>query len=97
MRYVIRYCAYPVVMGVCTASIIYFDISGESLWPWVAIIALLGVMAVGLLERVSPYEKSWLHAHNDIRTDIWHNAVNLGIIQFTSFVLFRWTAELPSS
>lgn len=96
LKKLIRFTAYPLVFGACAASIILIDVRHLPLWPWTTLIALAGAVLVGLLERLAPYERSWLQSHGDVVTDLVHNAVNLSLIQFASFVLFTWTAEVPA-
>lgn len=92
----LRFTTYPLVFGACAAGIIWIDISHLPLWPWATLIALTGTVCVGLLERLAPCQRGWLQSQGDVATDVWHNIVNLSLIQFASFVLFTWTAEVPA-
>jgi len=69
--------------------------SGSSLWPAATGIAVLGALVVALIERLAPFEERWLHAHADVRADLLHNVINLGMIQFVSYWLFLWTGAAP--
>lgn len=91
----IRYLSYPLVMGASAGAIIAMNLTGVSPWPWSMLVALGGAVTVGLLERFAPYEPAWLHSQGDLAADLWHNLVNLSLIQFVSFVMFQWTASAP--
>ena len=97
LKTVIRFAAYPFVFGACAAGIILIDLHNLPLWPWATVLALTGAITVGLLERIAPYQQKWLQSHGDLATDLWHNFVNLSLIQFASFVLFTWTASVPTA
>ena len=97
LKTIIRFAAYPFIVGVCATGIILIDLGNLSLWPWAMALALAGAITVGLLERIAPYQQTWLQSHGDLVTDLWHNFVNLSLIQFASFVLFAWTASVPSA
>lgn len=91
----VRYASYPLILGGAAAAIIGIDRAGIVLWPWATLVALAGVVMVGLLERIAPYEPAWLSSHGDLVTDLWHNLFNLSLIQFASHVMFRWTDGVP--
>ncbi|MEM7434183.1 MAG: sterol desaturase family protein [Myxococcota bacterium] len=47
-----------------------------------ATVATAGVVvALAILERVHPYQRAWLSAQGDVRTDLVHNVVNAAIPQ----------------
>lgn len=96
LKSIIRYAAYPLIVGGAAIAIIGIDRAGVALWPWATLIALAGVALVGLLERIAPYERAWLSSHGDLATDIWHNLFNLSLIQFASHVMFSWTDSVPT-
>lgn len=62
----VRYASYPLILGGAAAAIIGIDRAGIVLWPWATLVALAGVVMVGLLERIAPYEPAWLSS-----TAIW--------------------------
>lgn len=94
-RWLIRYSAYPTIMALTAGAVIALYHAGSSLWPIATLIALAGAVSVGALERLAPYERAWLHSHEDLAADLWHNFVNLALIQFVSFVMFQWTVAAP--
>ena len=53
---VIRYGSYPVVMLPAAVAAVAVASSALPAWPALALIASVGVTAVALLERLSPYE-----------------------------------------
>jgi len=95
LKTLIRYLSYPLVMGACASVIIGLHLNGVNLWPSSMLVAIAGAVAVGLLERIAPYEAAWLQGHSDLVPDLWHNLVNLSLIQMVSFVLFQWTEFAP--
>jgi sterol desaturase/sphingolipid hydroxylase (fatty acid hydroxylase superfamily) len=96
LKKLIRLSSYPLILGICAAGIILLDFHNDRLWPWSTLIALAGVLAVGLLERFAPFEPRWLQTQDDVLTDLWHNFINLSLIQFASVVLFVWTDSVPT-
>ena len=95
LKKLVRFFTYPLIFGTCAAGIILLELASLPLWPWTTLIALTGAATVGLLEHYAPFEPRWLQSQGDVVTDLWHNFVNLSLIQFASFVLFVWTANVP--
>lgn len=95
LRTTIRYFSYPLIMGGVAAALLALWVSGGALWPAATGIALLGVLVVAALEWLAPYEARWLHAHADVGADLLHNLINLSLIQFVSYWLYRWTSTAP--
>lgn len=95
LRTAVRYLAYPLIMGSAAIALMAIWASGGSLWPAATGIALSGALVVAALEWLAPFEERWLHAHGDVGADLLHNLINLGLIQFVSYWLFRWTATAP--
>ena len=85
LKKIVRLYAYPLIFGACAAGIISLELAGLPLWPWTTLIALTGAVLVGLLEQYAPFEPRWLQSQGDVVTDLWHNFVNLSLIQFASF------------
>lgn len=83
------------IFGACAIGIILLDLTSLPLWPRSALIALAGAVTVGSLKQYAPFEPRWLQSHGDLVADLWHNFVNLSLIQFASFVLFAWTVNVP--
>ena len=80
LRSLIRHGAYPAVFGTGAGLLLWLVAAGHPYWPWALLISATAIAAVALLERVQPYEPSWLHDHGDTTVDVLHGAVSLGLI-----------------
>jgi hypothetical protein len=83
----LTYGTFPVVFGGTMVAGVYAIVQG---WDPVATVAGLtgaAVLALLVLERAHPYRQEWLRIHDDLRTDLLHNVVNLWIPQLCT-VLF---------
>lgn len=88
-RWAIRWLSYPVVLVGASASILWTISQGLPYWPWVPILALLGIGCVAVLEQVQPYEPAWRHDHGDTGTDLIHFFVNLTVL-YASIEALSW-------
>lgn len=93
----IRYGAYPGVMGVVVLMIGMVLEGRLPAWPTFAIVAALGISAVALLERRAPFEPRWQADHGDLRADTVHALVNLGMLSAIAYGLHTLAASLPSA
>lgn len=91
----IRYGIYPVVMTSTVVAVGFVLYGGLPTWPTLAVIATLGIAAVALLERLQPYERDWLRDHGDLRADVLHALVNLGLLAGTAYALHALRGVLP--
>lgn len=95
LHWLIRYFSYPVLTVLVAGSVIAMSLRGVSLWPGSTLLALAGAGIVGALERLAPFERDWLYSRGDLGADLWHNLVNLTLIQFVSLIMFQWTDAAP--
>ena len=80
MLTIIRWGAYPLIFGVCAFAQILLLYKNLGYWPLSPIIAALGIGAVAILERLSPYLANWNIDHDDTRADILHAVFSLSLI-----------------
>lgn len=95
MSRLIRYGAYPLIFGGAVVAVLMLADAGVSPWPAFALITVIGIAAVAVLERVQPYEREWLHDHDDTATDVIHLLVNLGLLSGTAYALHALRDVLP--
>jgi len=84
----IRYGAYPLIVGSAFAALVTGATLGWSYWPMFPLIAAMGLITVAALERIAPYEPMWLQDHGDLVTDLLHNLVNLTVVVVTVEALY---------
>lgn len=77
----LTYGTFPVVFGGAMGLALHGISTGWD--PVVTATAMTAAVVVALfvLERVHPYQRDWLHAKGDLRTDLIHNIVNAAIPQ----------------
>lgn len=81
MRWSIRYLAYPAIMGSVIVALWQFS-QADLMSAWLmAGVTLTGVLVVGALERIAPFEKAWLADHGDFVADLQFNALGAALIQ----------------
>lgn len=97
LQTLVRFGAYPVVFGGVAAFVLAWSTLDLSPWPAFAVVAVLGILAVALLERVQPYEIDWNRDHDDTATDTMHVLVNLGLLSATAYGLHAWAGALPTA
>lgn len=90
----IRYGAYPVVFGSAVGAVLLVA-NTDNPWPGFALVAVLGIAAVALLERLQPYEPGWLEDHGDTLSDALHVLVNLAMLAGTAYALHALGGALP--
>ncbi|WP_151638591.1 MULTISPECIES: sterol desaturase family protein [Noviherbaspirillum] len=83
IRRIVRWSAYPIVLGGCAVALVRITSSHLPYWPLAPLVSLFGIACVALLERLQPYEPAWLADHGDTREDMLHAFVSLTLI-FTS-------------
>jgi sterol desaturase/sphingolipid hydroxylase (fatty acid hydroxylase superfamily) len=92
---VVRYSAYPAVFGGVVGFVLVWASVGRSPWPAFALAALIGIMAVAVLERIQPFEPDWNRDHDDTTADFIHVLVNLGLLSGTAYLLHALASGLP--
>jgi hypothetical protein len=80
MRLAIRYLAYPLVMGIVFIGALTLAASPGAAVA-LPILTLAGVLAVGVLERLSPYRQAWTKGHGDVWADLQYNVLGAALIQ----------------
>lgn len=92
MRRIIRYFAYPLIMSLVFAAAMSFGTS-PSAWHVLPIVTLAGVLLVGALEQISPYQLDWTKNHGDVAADIQYNLLGAMLIQASVHYLYPLSAE----
>lgn len=83
----LRYGAYPLVMGLSIAAVLWIASSWQWAWPGFAVTAVIALTVIATLERVIPYQRAWQLDHGDLAADIVHAAVNFSLLGGSAFVL----------
>ncbi|RJF87879.1 sterol desaturase family protein [Oleomonas cavernae] len=86
-RTIIRWAAYPLVVGISAAAIIAITRAGLPYWPWMVAVSLAGIAAVAGLERLAPHHVAWAADQGDLKADLAHNAVNLSVLHGSAATL----------
>lgn len=95
MRFLIRWFAYPAVMA--TAWFIMLGAMGSGFQSYILpVLTISGVLAVGFLERLAPYEPAWLHSDGDLLADIQYNLLGAILIQASVFWVYPASRDLLS-
>ena len=97
MSYMIRFGAYPLVMGFVAAVALAVLEGVLPPFPNLALAAAAGVLAVAVLERLQPYEAAWLADHGDTGADTAHGLVNFGMLAATAYGLHHLRGQLPGA
>ncbi len=97
LSFLIRWCSYPAVFGLCALAQLTLLSQHLPYWPLAPLVVALGLAAVALLERCRPYQIDWTHDQGDTVTDLWHTAVNLATIFVTVDIVAQLRATLPWS
>lgn len=95
MRRFIRLFAYPIVIASVVFGVLALSALNAPAWGLIAV-TLSGVLTVGLLERLAPYEPAWGRDHGDLVTDLQYNALGAALIQSSVVFLYPVTAGLLS-
>lgn len=86
----VRYAAYPTVMG--SALIIALAVARELLPAgWLPVTAGVSIAVVAMLERFAPFEPRWLADQDDTRADVVHALVNWALLSGAAVVVHAIT------
>lgn len=94
-RVLVRYVSYPVVMLPAALTAVVVASDWLPVWPALVLVAVMGIAAVALLERVQPYEQEWLRDHDDLRADVIHGIANFGLLAGTGLLLHAVRQHIP--
>lgn len=94
-RSLLRYGAYPVVVGSAAGLVILVAAGMLPAWPVLPVVVGIGIAFAALLEAALPYEEEWRRDHGDFRSDLLHALVNLGSLAATAYVLHALRDSLP--
>lgn len=95
MRVLIRLLAYPIIM----AAVTFIALAAAALpqAPFVLPgLTLAGVLLVGVLEWISPYEPDWTKNHGDLAADIQYNLLGAALIQSSVHFIYPLSLETVS-
>jgi sterol desaturase/sphingolipid hydroxylase (fatty acid hydroxylase superfamily) len=95
MRLAIRYLAYPLVMTVVALAAITLAASPSAALALPAL-TLASVLAVGGLERLSPYQRAWTKGHGDLWADVQYNVLGAALIQASVHFIYPLSATTLS-
>lgn len=87
MAALVRYIAYPVIMGLVLAAAIFVASGLVSGWPILAAVVAVGIGLVAVFERVLPFEAAWIADQGDTRADLVHAIVNWALLSAGAFVV----------
>jgi len=91
MRLAVRYLAYPFVIG-----IVFIGAAALAASPDAAIalpvLTLAGVLVIGALERLSPYQQAWTKNHGDLWADVQYNLMGAVLIQASVHFIYPLSA-----
>jgi len=76
----IHWGSYPIIFISCVALQLTIVTQQLPYWPLTPAIAMIGIAAIALLERIQPYETVWNTDHNDTGVDVLHAAFSLTLI-----------------
>lgn len=95
MRALIRYLAYPAILTAVIAIALAAVNLPEA--PFVPPgVTLAGVLSVGALERISPYERDWTQNHGDLGADILYNLLGAALIQLSIHFIYPLSLDMVS-
>ena len=94
MRTLLRYLSYPAIVGAASWMLISMAQSGGTYWPLFPLMVLAAYALISVLERVIPFEKSWLTDHDDTVDDALHLITTQVLIQGSIAFSFLLGAEL---
>lgn len=95
MRLSIRYLAYPLVMVIVFISAVTLAASPGAAVA-LPLLTLAGVLTVGGLEWLSPYQTAWTKSHGDVWADLQYNVLGGVLIQASVHFIYPLSAMTVS-
>ncbi len=95
MRLAIRYLAYPLVMGIVFIGAVTLAASPGAAVA-LPILTLAGVLTVGGLEWLSPYQTAWTKSQGDMWADLQYNVLGAVLIQASVHFIYPLSATTVS-
>ncbi|MBX3431465.1 MAG: sterol desaturase family protein [Hyphomonadaceae bacterium] len=95
MRLAIRYLAYPLVMGIVFIGAVTLAASPGAAVA-LPILTLAGVLTVGGLEWLSPYQTAWTKSQGDVWADLQYNVLGAVLIQASVHFIYPLSATTVS-
>lgn len=95
MRLAIRYLAYPLIMVTVFFAAVTLAASPSAALALPAL-TLAAVLAVGGLERFSPYQRAWTKGHGDLWADVQYNVLGAALIQASVHFIYPLSAATLS-
>ncbi|MBX9945989.1 MAG: sterol desaturase family protein [Reyranella sp.] len=96
MQHFIRWLAYPLVMAATCLAILGLPNAASASVLVLPAITLAGVLTVGALERLAPYEPAWLHSDGDVLADIQYNVLGVILLQASIFIVYPASSSMLS-
>ena len=93
----LRYGAYPVILGGIATFVLIWATLGGAPWPSYLLVVLIGLIAVAALERIQPFQVDWNQDHHDTLTDANHVLVNLILMAGTAYGLHLVIGRVPTT
>lgn len=84
----ISWCAYPTVMGISVAILVFLQALSMPYFPYVPLVVAAALLVVVMFEKKLPFHQSWLEDRQDTKVDILHAVVSLSLL----FSIY-WTLE----
>jgi sterol desaturase/sphingolipid hydroxylase (fatty acid hydroxylase superfamily) len=86
LRTALSYLLWPLLYGIGLAGTAAAFANDHPLL-WFNIVYLLVALSVGILERLMPYEKSWLENDRETVNDVAHTLLSKGLVQIVAAII----------
>lgn len=95
MHLAVRYLAYPLVIGIVFIGAVTLAAAPGAAIA-LPILTLAGVLVIGGLERLSPYQHAWTKNHGDLLADVQYNLMGAVLIQASVHFIYPLSAAALS-
>lgn len=95
MHLAVRYLAYPLVIGIVFIGAVTLAAAPGAAIA-LPILTLAGVLVIGGLERLSPYQQAWTKNHGDLLADVQYNLMGAVLIQASVHFIYPLSAAALS-